>query len=68
MVFYKTFMLNLVSFLAEPVMQEIHNSSEHCKFRQQINWTSALGDVRKRLVSSQLYYDVNNCIFAIDIN
>jgi len=44
------FMLNLVSFLAEPVMQEIYNSSEHCKYRQQINWTSALGDVRKRLV------------------
>lgn len=44
------FMLNLVSFLAEPVREQIHKSSESCKFRQQINWTSALGDVRKRLV------------------
>ena len=44
------FMLNLVSFLAEPVKEQIHKSSEHCKFRQQINWTSALGDVRERLV------------------
>lgn len=44
------FMLNLVSFLAEPVMEQIHKSSESCKYRQQINWTSALGDVRKRLV------------------
>lgn len=44
------FMLNLVSFLVEPVREQIYKSSEHCKFRQQINWTSALGDVRKRLV------------------
>ncbi len=43
------FMLNLVSFLAKPVEEQIHKSSKHCKFRQQINWTSALGDVRKRL-------------------
>lgn len=44
------FMLNLVSFLSEPVREEIYNSSEHCKYRQQINWTSALGDIRKRVV------------------
>ena len=44
------FMLNLVSFLAEPVREPIYNSSGHCKFRHQINWTSALGDIRKRLV------------------
>lgn len=44
------FMLNLVSFLAEPVNEEIYNSSEHCKYRKKKNWTSALGDVRERLV------------------
>lgn len=44
------FMLNLVSFLAEPVTEQICASSENCKYRQQINWTSALGDVRERLV------------------
>ncbi len=44
------FMLNLVSFLAEPVGDEICESSAKCKYRRQINWTSALSDVRKRLV------------------
>jgi hypothetical protein len=44
------FMLNLVSFLAKPCKEQICKSSEHNKYRQQINWTSALGDVRKRLV------------------
>jgi len=44
------FMLNIVSFLAEPVREQIHKSSEQCKYKQQINWTSALGDVRKRLL------------------
>lgn len=43
------FMLNLVSFLAQPVVDEIHESSSNNKYRKQINWTSALGDVRKRL-------------------
>ncbi len=43
------FMLNLVSFLAEPTKEQIHNASRHNKYRQQINWTSALGDVRERL-------------------
>lgn len=44
------FMLNLVSFIAEPVHEQIYKASENCKYRQQINWTSALGDVRGRLV------------------
>jgi len=44
------FMLNLVSFLAEPTREQIYNASEHCKYRQQINWTSALSDIRKRVV------------------
>jgi hypothetical protein len=44
------FMLNLVSFLAEPVKEEIYQASQHCELRQQINWTSALTDVRKRVV------------------
>jgi len=44
------FMLNLVSFLAEPTKEKIYKSSENNKYRQQINWTSALGDVRNRLV------------------
>jgi hypothetical protein len=44
------FMLNLVSFLAGPTKEQIYQSSGHTKYRQQINWTSALGDVRKRLV------------------
>jgi len=43
------FMLNLVSFLAQPVVDEIYESSSNNKYRKQINWTSALGDVRKRL-------------------
>jgi hypothetical protein len=43
------FMLNLVSFLAQPVVDEIYESSSKNKYRKQINWTSALGDVRKRL-------------------
>jgi len=44
------FMLNLVSFLANPTKDQIYESSKDCKYRQQINWTSAIGDVRKRLV------------------
>jgi len=43
------FMLNLVSFLAQPVVDKIYESSRCCKYRKQINWTSALGDVRARL-------------------
>lgn len=43
------FMMNLVSFLAEPVKEQIHKASQNCKFTRQLNWTSALGDVRKRL-------------------
>jgi hypothetical protein len=44
------FMLNMVSFLAEPVSEEIYKSSVKCKYRHQLNWTSALSDVRERLV------------------
>jgi hypothetical protein len=44
------FMLNLVSFLTEPVRDEIYEASKDCKYRRQINWTSALGDVRKTIV------------------
>ena len=44
------FMLNLVSFIAEPVHNQIDEASKNCKYRQQINWTSAIGDVRGRLV------------------
>ena len=43
------FMMNLVSFLAEPVKGQIHKASQNCKFSRQFNWTSALGDVRKRV-------------------
>ncbi len=43
------FMLNLVSFLAQPVADKIYESSRCCKYRKQINWTAALGDVRQRL-------------------
>jgi hypothetical protein len=44
------FMLNLVSFLIESVAGQVHESGKGCKYRQQVNWTSALGDIRKRLV------------------
>ncbi|RLD52583.1 MAG: IS4 family transposase [Bacteroidetes bacterium] len=44
------FMLNLVSFLTQPVAQQVYTSSSHCKYRRQVNWTAALGDVRQRVV------------------
>ena len=44
------FMQNLVSFLAEPVTEQVYASSDGFKYRRQINWTSALGDVREKLV------------------
>lgn len=44
------FMQNLVSFLAEPIKDQVYQKSKKCKFRYQINWTSALGDVRNRIV------------------
>lgn len=44
------FMLNLVSLLAMTVKDEIYESSSCCKYRQQINWSSAINDVRKRAV------------------
>ncbi len=43
------FMLNLVSFLGQHVDGQISDSCAGNKYRRQINWTSALGDVRKRL-------------------
>lgn len=44
------FMLNLVPFLAEPTRDQIYKASEGCKYRQQINWTSAFSDIRNRVV------------------
>lgn len=44
------FMLNMVSILVDPVAEQIYDNSKHLKFRRQVNWTSALGDVRKRFV------------------
>ncbi len=44
------FMLNLVSFLVEPVREKVCKSSKGYKYQRQVNWTSALGDVRSRLV------------------
>lgn len=44
------FMLNMVSLLAEPIKDQIYQQSKDCKFRHQINWTSAIADVRKRFV------------------
>ncbi len=43
------FMLNFVTFHAEPVAIIITDKSLRRKYRQQINWTSAFGDVRGRL-------------------
>jgi len=42
------FMLNIVSFLAEPVKEQVKNRSKGNKYQRQINWTSALGDIRER--------------------
>ena len=44
------FMLNIVTFLSDSVKDGIYQSSEDNKFRRQINWTSALGDVRRSFV------------------
>ena len=38
------FMLNLVSFLANPVKATISEQGENNKYGRQINWTSAIGD------------------------
>lgn len=45
------FMLNLVSFLARPAMEKLRSSEKKNKYEQQINWTSALGDVRSRFTA-----------------
>lgn len=47
--FANVFMLNFVTFLAEPVADQIFEASTGSKYRRQINWTSAFGDVRSRL-------------------
>jgi hypothetical protein len=45
------FMQNLVSVLSHETNDEVFAQSKGLKYRQQINWTSALGDIRKRLVT-----------------
>lgn len=46
------FVLNLVGFIAEPVHKQIENDSKvnNRKYKHQINWSSALGDVKNRTV------------------
>jgi len=43
------FMLNFVTFLAEPAADTVFEASLGRRYRRQINWTSALGDVWGRL-------------------
>ena len=50
MEFYRIFMRNLVSILTRKTNEEVFQQSKNLKYRRQINWTSALGDVRKRFV------------------
>jgi hypothetical protein len=44
------FVLNSVSFLAEPVKAAISRSCHTRSYRQKINWSSAIHDVRSRLI------------------
>jgi len=44
------FMQNLVSFISNPTNEEIKEQSKTNKFTRQINWTSALSDVRSRFI------------------
>lgn len=44
------FMLNIVSFLSFESNVHVLESSKGLKYRRQINWTSALSDVRSRFV------------------
>lgn len=44
------FMHNLVALLAEPVVEQINETKKGCKHRHKMNWASALGDVRERMV------------------
>jgi len=48
--FANIFMQNIVSVLIEPVKGEITEASKNLKYARKANWTSALTDVRKRLV------------------
>ena len=57
------FMLNIVSLLTNTVAKEVHDSSKNNKFYRQINWTSALGDVRRSFVS--LFLRTENKINSI---
>lgn len=44
------FMMNVVATLAEPVIDEVARKGKRSKHIHQVNWTSALGDIRPRLV------------------
>lgn len=44
------FMLNLVSFLTHGTNKKIFEISKDFKYRRQINWTSAMGDIRQKFV------------------
>ncbi len=44
------FMLNTVTFLSFQSNKQVFESSKGLKYRRQINWTSALADVRSRFV------------------
>lgn len=44
------FMLNVVSFLTHDVNKTVNVNSKGLKYRRQINWTAALGDVRQKFV------------------
>jgi len=44
------FMQNLVSFLAGPIKKTVLENSKDLKYERQINWTSALSDVRRKFV------------------
>jgi len=57
------FMLNLVSLLTGSVKEEVHDSGKNNKFYRQINWTSALGDVRRSFVS--LFLRTENKVYLI---
>ena len=56
------FMLNIVTFLSDSVRDGIYHSSEDNKFRRQINWTSALGDVRRSFVLLFLRAEDKVCV------
>lgn len=45
------FMLNFVSFLAQPAMRQLRSFGKKGRYEHQINWTAALGDVRGRFTA-----------------